>query len=661
VAHQSLYRRHRPQRFAGLVGQEHVSTALCNAVREERLGHAYLFSGPRGTGKTTTARLLAKALNCLHLGDDGEPCGECANCEAIAAGTFYDMSELDAASNNGVDAIRDLIQSVGLGLGATSRNKVYIVDEVHMLSAAASNALLKTLEEPPEHVVFVLATTDPGKVLPTIRSRTQHFEFALLTHDQLMGLLTDVLEREGVEPDDDVLDVVVRRAAGSARDALSLLDQALALGVDRHLDAALVRDALGDTPFERRIVILDAVAQEDGAGALLGLAATLADGVAPRQIADDLLRTMRDAFVLDAAGGRVPHDGPAEEAERLVSLAAALGRPLLTRGIETLGRAIVDIRGPAVPDPRLVLEVAILRLTRRDTGGGSLEDRVDALEHLVAELRSGSADRERPGRAGIGSPSRPAPRSTSRGTSSEPPPEYGESESASRPAGGPRRSLGAFRTERTAAPEHGAAHGASAAAQGAQPRSASPQGDPAATTDESVLPLDIDDVIEAWPDALGALSPPLRAAIQDAQPIAVEGGVIVFGVPHQRIDAIRNRFRTEADTIRGALAERLGSRPQFKLRKHDFATSDGLDPAPAAARRMAAPNRPKPRGGGPRGATTAGSSGDQGDVAGTDGTGEDPIDLSELVDAPAGAGLFEPTAMLQAELGAEIVEERPRE
>ena len=223
----SLYRRFRPGRFDEIRGQDHVVRALRSAVRDDRVSHAYLFSGPRGTGKTSSARILAKALNC-EAPVDGEPCGVCTSCVEITQGSSLNVHELDAASNNGVDAMRDLVAHASLG--TPGRWKVYIVDEVHMLSTAAANALLKTLEEPPSHVVFVLATTDPQKVPPTIRSRTQHLEFRLLGAETLHSLVESVNEEAALGLDADALEAAVRRGRGSARDALSALDQVAAAG-----------------------------------------------------------------------------------------------------------------------------------------------------------------------------------------------------------------------------------------------------------------------------------------------------------------------------------------------------------------------------------------------------------------------------------------------
>src|SRR4051812_38619256 len=280
VAYQSLYRRYRPQRFSELRGQDHVSRTLRNAARENKVAHAYLFSGPRGTGKTSSARILAKALNCAKP-TDGEPCGVCESCVEVTNGTSLDVHELDAASNNGVEAMRDLVSRAALG--TPGRWKVYIVDEVHMLSAAASNALLKTLEEPPAHVVFILATTDPQKVLPTIRSRTQHFEFHLLPADVLADHVRHVIADAGLGLGEDAVDHVVRQGGGSARDTLSALDQVSAMG-------GVVEQA---HPVE---AILDALVARDAGAALVAVADATDAGRDPRALGESLMAALRDAF-----------------------------------------------------------------------------------------------------------------------------------------------------------------------------------------------------------------------------------------------------------------------------------------------------------------------------------------------------------------------------
>src|SRR4051812_25875540 len=376
----ALSREYRPQRCGEVAGPEHSTAALRNAVGDGRVGPASLFSGPRGNGKTTTARILAKALNCLDLGADGEPCGQCENCVSIAAGTFSHLIEMDAASNRGVDDARDLVSRINLGLGATAKRKVYLLDEVHMLTSAASNTLLKSIEEPPPHVVFVLATTEPDKVLPTIRSRTQHFEFSYLTVEEISGLLASVLDDEGVEYEPEALTVVARAAGGSARDSESLLDLVLATGGP--VTRAAVETALGGAPFELRMTILDAVGAEDVAGVLTGTAALLDAAHDPRQIAEGLLGSLRDASLLVAGGGRVAIDEPADVQARLREVGEALGNASLVRSMETLGQAVVDMRGTEAADPRLVLEIALVRLARRETNVAvqTLADRVDRLE-----------------------------------------------------------------------------------------------------------------------------------------------------------------------------------------------------------------------------------------------------------------------------------------
>ncbi|HLH46828.1 MAG TPA: DNA polymerase III subunit gamma/tau [Acidimicrobiales bacterium] len=373
--YQSLYRRFRPQRFEEVRGQDHVTRALRNAVREGRVAHAYLFSGPRGTGKTSTARILAMALNCEHQ-QDGEPDGECASCVEIRRGASMDVHELDAASNRGLDEMRELLSRVALG--TTGRWKVYIVDEVHQLTPAASSALLKTLEEPPAHVVFVLATTDPQKVLQTIRSRTQHYEFRLLGSEVLGGLLREVNDHAHLGVPPEAIDLVVRRGQGSARDALSALDQVAALG-----EVEDEATALGG--------IVDALAERDAGRVLTTVAEAVAAGRDPRRLVTDLIGHLRNGFLATQARSLVllPDDAAAEVERQ----ANQLGLPGVVRALEVLGQAAVDMRD--APDPRVTLEVALVRLAApaadsRTGAGGGLAQRVERLEREVAQLARGA-------------------------------------------------------------------------------------------------------------------------------------------------------------------------------------------------------------------------------------------------------------------------------
>lgn len=364
VVHQALYRRYRPQRFADLVGQEHVSEPLKAAVRDGRVTHAYLFSGPRGTGKTTTARILAMALNCQQP-SDGEPCGECESCQSIRNGTSMDVIELDAASNRKLDDIRDIIRSASLATAGHWR--VFILDEVHQLDRHAVPALLKTLEEPPPHVVFVLATTDPQEVLPTVRSRTQHFEFRLLPNEVLRQLVDDVCGAADIELDDASRDVVVRRGRGSARDALSALDQVAALG----------QVSEDDTAHAMNIVRACSLHAADAA--LTGLANAFAAGRSARALGEEIVRVLRQALLCGVA----PSAADVSEEEMLVYKQFVDGLTLagVTRAIELVGVALSEMREAL--DQRIPLEVAIVRVCRAGA------DDLASLEARVAVLESG--------------------------------------------------------------------------------------------------------------------------------------------------------------------------------------------------------------------------------------------------------------------------------
>src|SRR5579863_1415220 len=367
----SLYRRFRPGRFVELRGQDHIVRALQGAVKNQRVSHAYLFSGPRGTGKTTTARILAKALNCANP-LDGDACNVCESCVAITKGTSLDVTELDAASNNGVDDIRDI--TAGAWHGTPGSWKVYIFDEVHQLSKAASAALLKTLEEPPPHVVFVLATTDPHKVMPTIRSRTQHLEFRLFNGETLSSLLHEVEHAAGLKADDATIEAAVRLGRGSARDALSALDQLIATG-------SIIETQPEFDGLFRALVDADAVA------ALKSLAELTREGWDPEQLAESFAADVRQVFLLQVAPEVA--DAVDSDRDRLTQWGSQLGLPRTVRVLETVGRAMREMK--SAPEKIVILEVAMVRLIRPD-----LDNTVEALDERLTKLERDGVRVEQP-------------------------------------------------------------------------------------------------------------------------------------------------------------------------------------------------------------------------------------------------------------------------
>jgi DNA polymerase-3 subunit gamma/tau len=650
--YQSLYRRFRPQRFADVLGQEHISLALRNAVRDERVGHAYLFSGPRGTGKTSTARILAKALNCAAP-VEGEPCGLCDSCVEIARGTSLDVHELDAASNNGVDAMRELVSHAALG--TPGRWKVYIVDEVHMLSTAASNALLKTLEEPPGHVVFVLATTEAQKVLPTIRSRTQHFEFRLLGPDTLVGLLRKIRDEADLELDDGSIDAAVRRGRGSARDALSALDQVAAGGT---VEDELVMVA----------ALADALAERDPGRALVCVAQASEAGHDMAQLAGALADHLRQAFLASVAPDLVAV--PSGERAAVEELARRMGLAAVVRHMEVLGQAQVDMR--EVPDPRVHLEVVVIRLAHpeADSSPAALLERIERLERVqgpgppdgvppgaephqtAPSIPIGSA---RPGESGPGDDA-----SASADTTVNDPAPVIEATSSEAAVTGPelaRRTLGAIgrpapgpkAARRTAttpsrAPTDGVAVSESRTPSPMAPAAREAESSPAAPvtaagrTGALATVVSRDELVQLWGDGLLASLPNrARARFRVGRFVAVDDGTAVFALPNETHRTYCEEVRVEVET---ALGSRFGTPVPLRLVVDEEAAADG-------------PARPPTAIPGPEVQAEAPP------VSGTEYDTEqhdllDPVVLAAQTE-PAGAGLSPEDRLKQAFPGAEEV------
>jgi len=624
MAHQSLYRRYRPRRFSEVRGQQHLVDALRNAVVEDRLGHAYLFSGPRGTGKTSTARILAKVLNC-ESAVDGEPCCECASCLSIEAGNSFDVHELDAASNNGVDAIRELIARAALG--TPGRTKVYILDEVHMLSTAASNALLKTLEEPPDHVVFVLATTDPQKVLPTIRSRTQHFEVTLLSAADLEGLIDYVVADAGLELSGEGRAHVLRAGAGSARDTLSALDRVVAAGG--------VPD--GDDAVDE---LVEALCERDTARALIAVEGALARGRNPRVLGESLISQLRDVF-LASVGADLARLTDTDRA-RVTDQAQRLGAVGATRALESLGDAFVGIQDAL--DPRIPLEVALVRLTRLDAdiSVAALAERITRLEQGIPAT---SAQRSAPAAAPRSVPAASASPGASPGAATAPGNAAGEDEGVDpansededipmvpRPAGGsPADGAREILRQRTGAPEPAAERPAAAprtaarpapptrnaggrrppapsqspapvSSQPAAPVAETPSGDaPTAETPATTAPPvpagsgsmpSLETLSSMWSASLlGALSQRARPRFSAGRWLAVDGNEATLGLPNAPHAARCEELRTE---VEASLTAAFGTPFAIRLTVDSAAIDPGDRRAMASGRPASAPLAEEP-------------------------------------------------------------------
>ncbi|WP_367043575.1 DNA polymerase III subunit gamma and tau [Streptomyces sp. Je 1-332] len=379
----ALYRRYRPESFAEVIGQEHVTDPLQQALRNNRVNHAYLFSGPRGCGKTTSARILARCLNC-EQGPTPTPCGECQSCQDLARNGpgSIDVIEIDAASHGGVDDARDLREKAFFG-PASSRYKIYIIDEAHMVTSAGFNALLKVVEEPPEHLKFIFATTEPEKVIGTIRSRTHHYPFRLVPPGTLREYLAEVCGREQMAVEEGVFPLVVRAGAGSVRDSMSVMDQLLASAADDGVTYAMATSLLGYTDGSLLDSVVEAFASGDGAAAFEIVDRVIEGGNDPRRFVADLLERLRDLVILAAvpdAAEKGLIDAPSDVVERMQAQAGVFGGAELSRAADLVNEGLTEMRGATSPRLQLELICARVLLPAAYDDERSLMARLDRLE-----------------------------------------------------------------------------------------------------------------------------------------------------------------------------------------------------------------------------------------------------------------------------------------
>ncbi|HEU0287589.1 MAG TPA: DNA polymerase III subunit gamma and tau [Nocardioidaceae bacterium] len=645
----ALYRRYRPETFAEVIGQDHVTQPLRHALESNRVHHAYLFSGPRGCGKTTSARILARALNCKRA-PVAEPCGECDSCRDLARGGpgSLDVIEIDAASHGGVDDARDLRERAFFA-PVSSRYKIYIIDEAHMVTAQGFNALLKLVEEPPDHLKFVFATTEPDKVIGTIRSRTHHYPFRLVPPRLLTDYLSELCEREGVALDPTSAPLVVRAGAGSVRDTLSVLDQLIAGAGEEGVTYSRAAALLGYTPDSLLDDAVDAFAAGDGATVFGVVDKVIDSGQEPRRFAEDLLRRFRDLIVVSAVPGAIGKgllEVPGDAAERLESQAARYGPAELTHAAEVVSQGLDEIRGATAPRLLLELICARLLLPGADDSEAGVQARLDRLER---RLTIAGAEPEAAGAvpAAPAAPDRPAAAEAPTAPPAESKPK---SKRAPKAKASPSK-----KSEEPAA--------AAPAPEQSTPESKPPEPESAEAEPSTGGGLSLVDVRRLWPQVLESVMAKRRFAwvmlSQNANVHALEGNTLTIAVVNA---GARDSFVRSGcdDILRQALVDVIGvewavetvvdpsanpASPSGSSRAAAKPPAEPASPPPVAnGAREDARNAIEPTRNGPR-------SRDEERAADADAHPDDPT-IDEGVDHDE---------LLARELGAKVIEEIPHD